>query len=163
MASKKKTKSSKKTPAKKTSTKKTPAKKKSSAKPILKSAFVDAFEQQILLTPVNGALWPRFNAVTILANAVIFQNISDTLGLLGNASTGPRPLTNSGDAFRDRVAAFIIAQNWPATSQVPASFADKSKRQVLLAEICDIVHRMIVAVNATGGGGPGDELPPHHL
>ena len=142
---------------KKSKSKKAPARKKRS-KPALRSAFVKEFDKQLLCDSAGKFIWPPAGT----ADSVVFQNISDTVVVLGNARTGLRPIVNPGSAFRDRVAAFVVAQDWPLTSPIPATFKNR-KAQVRLAEICDIVHRMIVAVNAAGGGGSGGELPPHHL
>ncbi len=142
---------------KKTKSKKVPVRKKRS-KPILRSAFVRQFDQQLLCDAAGNFIWPPAGT----ADSVVFQNISDTVMVLGNARTGLRPIVNPGSAFRDRVAAFVNAQDWPLTSPIAATFKNQ-KAKVRLAEICDIVHRMMVAVNAAGGGGSGGSLPPHHL
>ncbi len=123
------------------------------------SEFVEAFVKEFLFNK-KKPIWPPRLPQPKISDKDKFQNISDVVQVLGEARTGLTPA--HGSMFRNRVVEFVIAQDWPSKPPAPQGL-EEELTQVRLAEICDIVHRMIAAVNKEGGGGSGGELPPHHL
>src|SRR5262245_43247114 len=116
MASKKKAKAKKKGKAKKTVARKTAAKKKAPKFPRPMTVFMQAFKDTFIRDPVTKQLkWPPTPLPT---DGVAFSNISDVLQLLGNARAGVPPASGGTQSFRDQVADFIIARQWPSAGPV---------------------------------------------
>lgn len=136
-------------------------------KPPLRVKFARDFEHDLLfnLDPKTKYkyLWPSFPGNPHPpAPANSFRDIGDAIMVLGVYATGLVESAN-GRTFHDQVVDWVKNHPWPKDKQLPAAYRNvKFEQAVRLAIICDIVHRMLVAVNK-GGQGSGGELPPHHL
>jgi hypothetical protein len=135
-------------------------------KPPVPTKFARDFEHDLLRNP-NPKLkyqWPSFPGNPHPpAPANNFRDIGDAIMVLGVYATGLVESVN-GRTFHDQVVAWVKTHPWPKDKQLPAAYRNvKFEQPVRLAIICNIVHRMIEAVNAAGGSGSGDPMPPHHL
>jgi hypothetical protein len=146
---------------KKKSRAKTSAKPKAK-KPALQTRFAKDFENELLRAKDGKYKWPKAPGGPPVSDGAIFQDIADAIVVLGLAAGGLVPPKN-GSVFRDLVIDFVNTHSWPQGPDLPAAYRKPTmSKPVRLSIISDIVHRMLVAVNA-GGGGSGGELPPHHL
>ncbi len=131
-------------------------------RPTLQSKFAKDFEKELLCGADGKYKWPKAPGGPPVSDSATYQDIADTVMVLGLAAGGLVPPKN-GSAFRDLVIDFVSTHPWPQGAGLPVPYRKASmSRPVQLSIIADIVWRMLVAVNA-GGGGPGDGPPPHHL
>ena len=127
--------------------------------PQMRSAFVMEFSRTVLLKTRKGYGWPARNSGYIPA----VQKAGAAAALLGGSVRGVAANTASGDAFLDKLAA-LANKYWQAKPPSQAYYKSKpaTHSAYRMAEICSIVHLMLVATVANGGGGPGGEMPPHN-
>jgi hypothetical protein len=148
---------------KKTTRAKMPPKPKAK-RPILESNFAKDFEKELLRGNDGKYKWPKVAGGPPVSESSSYQDIADTIMVLGLASGGLVPPKN-GSVFRDLVIDFVNnpAHSWPQGAELPAPYRKPTMlRPVRISIISDIVHRMLLAVNK-GGQGSGGEPPPHHL
>jgi hypothetical protein len=138
------------------------SKKPRASKPILQAGFAKDFDKELLRGADGKYKWPKAPGGPPVSDNSIFQDIADTVMVLGLVAGGLVPPKN-GSIFRDLVIDFVSTHAWPQGADLPVPYRKASMlRPVRLSIISDIVHRMLVAVNA-GGSGSGDPMPPHHL
>jgi hypothetical protein len=110
--------------------------------------------------PDPNRLWPKSgqNRTEIVADYATFVNVLLTVGYVG----APPPAAPSG-SLGDQIGKFLIAQNWPAGTEVPPEYKNELPT-VHYVEIAVIQDRLLQAINSfTGGGkgGSGSNWPPH--
>lgn len=90
-----------------------------------------------------------------------FANFADVLKVLGEKIGLGNPAPDGTGSLRDRVIAFLLAQQWPDHTAIPQKFKGRS-RTVHLVEMAVIADRMLEAINeGFGGGGGPSGWPPH--
>src|ERR1039457_5140231 len=107
-------------------------------------------------------LWPKCGQKRkeIVDDYATFVNV-----LLTVAYVGASPPTHPGGSLGDQIGKFLIAQNWPAGTEVPPEYVSEPPT-VHLVEIAVIQDRLMQAINSfdltcTGAGGGGSNWPPH--
>jgi hypothetical protein len=134
------------------------AKPKLAAKP-LRTEFMKAFIAQLITSKTNPWPNPSETKQSIVAD---FKTITDVLVTALLLLQPPVP-DGSGSLY-DRLAKFLIAQNWP-TAPLKNPLL-KIEGTVRLYEISVITDALLRAINAWrrkngGGGGGGGQWPPH--
>ncbi len=142
---------------KKTKAPKTPAKRKPPAK--IRTDFMSAFTAEFI-SGGRPKTWkwphPAQTNQSILAD---FETFTDVLMRAGFLLQAVAP--DGSNSLSDRLAQFLIAQNWPIAKPVPNT-RPILERTVHLIEISVIVDRLLQAINHAreAAGGPG-VWPPH--
>lgn len=118
-------------------------------------------EPKIPLSPPTR-LWPKCgqNRTEIIADYATFVNVLMTVGYVGAS-----PPTFPSGSLGDQIGKFLIAQNWPAGTEVPPEYMSEPPT-VHFVEIAVIQDRLLQAINSfdltcTGSGGGGSNWPPH--
>jgi len=123
----------------------------------LTTSFVEAFKREFLQpAPNQPAIWPGEadeNAFT--------KEFGVFLEALLLAQETQKLPTNTGDAFRDRIAHFLEAQRWPIDhAHLPETWQEDPKAGNF-AEISLVCQALLTAVLNRGGGGGESTIPPH--
>jgi hypothetical protein len=142
---------------KKTKAPKTPTKRKPAAK--IRTDFMSAFTAEFI-SDGKPKKWkwpgPTQQNQSILAD---FETFSDVLMRAGFLLQAVAP--DGSNSLSDRLAQFLIAQNWPIAKPVPNT-RPKLERTVHLIEISVIVDRLLEAINQKREAGGGPSIwPPH--
>jgi len=150
--------------AKKKAAPKKAAKKRKSAPPrLVRTGFMTAFRAAMLFDPAQKKwIWPVTGQTqnSIAADFIVF---ADTLIKAGYLLLPPVP-DNSGSLY-DRLAKFILAQNWPVTTPIPAQWRGITPT-VRLIEISRCLDQVLEGINdfqvrpGDRGGNPS-VWPPH--
>jgi len=117
---------------------------------LLTTPFVEAFKRD-LLNP-----WPNQNDSDIYGKE--FGIFIEVLVQTHRKKSAP-PV--SGDAFRDRFAQFLTAQQWPTAHQLPVEWQTEDREACAAAEISLISRALLDAYWKFGNGGSPGTIPPH--
>jgi hypothetical protein len=142
----------KKSPVKKT------AKPKVAGKP-LRTEFMKAFIAQLITSKTNPWPDPSETKESIAADFETFTDVLITALVLLQP-----PVPNGSGSLYDRLAKFLIAQDWP-TAPLKKPLL-KIEGTVRLYEISVITDALLKAINdwrpkGGSGGGGGGQWPPH--
>lgn len=117
--------------------------------------FMSAFKAEFL-SKANP--WPAPGQPTagVIADFGMFMDVLLKADLLLQA-----PVPDNSGSLLDRLAKFLIAQQWPASSPIPKKWQN-IKTTVRLIEVSVIADHLLEAINAwPGSGGSGSLWPPH--
>jgi hypothetical protein len=130
--------------------------KSSAAAGKVRTKFMSAFIKQFVTSKANP--WPA-PAQTNASVIVDFETIMDVL--ISAAVTLQSPTSGGSASLADRVASFLIANNWPITAPIPKQW-QSIQPTVRLIEVSVIADALLKAINkGSGAGGGGSGWPPH--
>ena len=121
------------------------------------TVFVEAFKNEFL---EPSGIWPPPGS-DHQDIATDFGMFMEVLLVMQRFSTPPP--TPSGNALRDRVIQFVVAQQWSipgAGTPLPAEW-QHDKQNGELTEIWLICRELLNAVHVFGSGGQPAQIPPH--
>jgi len=130
--------------------------KSSAAATKVRTKFMSAFLKQFVGSKANP--WPA----TGQTNASIIVDFETFMDILISAAVALQSPTSGGSAsLADRVASFLIANNWPVSAPIPKQW-QSIQPTVRLIEVSVIADGLLKAINmGSGRGGGPSGWPPH--
>lgn len=119
------------------------------------TTFMTAFKKEFL-SKANP--WPAAGQPTasVIADFGMFMDVLLKADLLLQA-----PVPDNSGSLLDRLAKFLIAQNWPMSSPIPKKWQGIAPT-IRLIEVSVIADHLLEAINdRPGSGGGGPQWPPH--
>ncbi len=117
--------------------------------------FMSAFKAEFLST-ANPWPAPAQPTASVIADFGMFMDVLLKADLLLQA-----PVPDNSGSLRDRLAKFLIAQNWPMSSPIPTHWQGIATT-IRLIEVSVIADQLLAAINnPPGSGGGPNQWPPH--
>ncbi len=121
----------------------------------LRTTFMSAFKTEFL-SKANPWPAPAQPSASVIADFGMFMDVLLKADLLLQA-----PVPDNSGSLRDRLAKFLIAQNWPMSAPIPNPWQGIVPT-VRLIEVSVIADHLLEAINdRPGSGGGGPQWPPH--
>jgi hypothetical protein len=126
----------------------------------VRTKFMSAFLSEFVKAP-GGSPWPDPDQTeqSIVQDFGTFMDMLMTSGYLLQP-----PVPDNSGSLGDRIAKFLIAQQWPAGASVPKQFQQYNP-SLRLIEVSVIADGLLKAINhwrpAGKTGGGGSIWPPH--
>ena len=119
------------------------------------TTFMSAFKKEFL-SKANPWPAPGQPTASVIADFGMFMDVLLKADLLLQA-----PVPDNSGSLLDRLAKFLIAQKWPASSPIPKKWQG-IKTTIRLIEVSVIADHLLEAINDwPGSGGGGTLWPPH--
>jgi hypothetical protein len=128
---------------------------KAAATKKVSTTFMTAFKAEFL-SKANPWPAPAQPTASVIADFGMFMDVLLKADLLLQA-----PVPDNSGSLLDRLAKFLIAQKWPASSPIPKKWKGIAPT-VRLIEVSVIADHLLEAINDwPGSGGGGTLWPPH--
>jgi hypothetical protein len=141
--------------------KKKPAVKKAAKRKVatqkLRTKFMSAFIAEFISSTTDPWPDPTQAGPSVIADFDMFMDV-----LLKACVLQQPPVPDGSGSLRDRLANFLLAQNWPVLASIPKLWQG-IQPTVRLIEVSVIADALLKAINAWRGGSGGgpNQWPPH--
>jgi hypothetical protein len=130
--------------------------KSSAAAGKVRTKFMSAFIKQFVTSKANPWPAPGQTNASIIVDFETFMDV-----LISAAVTLNPPTSGGGASLADRIASFLIANQWPVSTPIPKQW-QSIQPTVRLIEVSVIADGLLKAINkGSGAGGGGSGWPPH--